>query len=191
MHGCHFIITHCDNHNVCTKSLKGESLRQECSWDWDFMSERLCHNVCVKQNKIQMWHHIEMTRNFKKTMQWNSCCLKRLHILRKCICAICGLPSRSQVRKRGKNQNKIKSSLWGLLRVLMWFQTLYSCELRPVYRCHNARFPSHPGHDSHKCRRWRQLDFFWVLEDISPLNQKGFKTNIAAASQNCMLSCKV
>lgn len=23
MHGCHFLISHCDNHNVCTESLRG------------------------------------------------------------------------------------------------------------------------------------------------------------------------
>lgn len=56
MHGCHFIISHCDNHNVCTQSFRGESLTQKCSWDRYAMSDCLCKNVYVKPNNNKIWY---------------------------------------------------------------------------------------------------------------------------------------
>lgn len=63
MHGCHFLIFHCDNHNVCTESLRG-NLWGRCAAGTSKMSAcvrvkrnhnkhkheaRACENVCERR----------------------------------------------------------------------------------------------------------------------------------------------
>ncbi len=63
-HWCHFLIFHCDNHNVCTESLRGNL--------WGRYEARIgtptkCQHVCVSHkitiNKNTKPQHMKMTAN--------------------------------------------------------------------------------------------------------------------------------
>lgn len=58
MHGCHFLIFHCDNHNVCTESLRG-NLWGRCAAGTSKMSA--C--VHVKQNHNKHKHEARACEN--------------------------------------------------------------------------------------------------------------------------------
>lgn len=63
MHGCYFLIFHCDNHNVCTQSWRG-NLRGRYAAGTGTATK--CQRVCVSTtitNKIMKLQRMKMTAN--------------------------------------------------------------------------------------------------------------------------------